>query len=211
VDNFGVISSLAEQSAGLKMYLDQTYGPLRLDDLSIWMAHFERWPRPMPIVAHAEGKTMAAIILLAAVNHRSIHIAHISKKEEIAIIRASKEMGIQVTCEVTPHHLFLTREDIKSDHTGRGEVKPDLATEADQQALWDNFDIIDCIATDHAPHTLQEKDSPNPPPGFPGLETALPLMLTAVSEGRLSPDDLIKRCTPTPRGFLTYLIKQKHG
>jgi carbamoyl-phosphate synthase/aspartate carbamoyltransferase/dihydroorotase len=61
------------------------------------------------------------------------------------------------------------------------------------------MDIIDCIATDHAPHTLQEKDSDDPPPGFPGLETALPLMLTTVYEGRLSMDDLLLRMYTNPK------------
>ena len=57
-------------------------------------------------------------------------------------------------------------------------------------ALWDNLDVIDCFATDHAPHTLAEKDGENPPPGFPGLETILPLLLTAVDDGRLTMDDI---------------------
>ncbi len=59
--------------------------------------------------------------------------------------------------------------------------------------------MIDCFATDHAPHTLAEKDGPNPPPGFPGLETALPLLLTAVHEDRLSLDDLLLRMVTNPR------------
>jgi len=59
--------------------------------------------------------------------------------------------------------------------------------------------VIDCFATDHAPHTLAEKDGDNPPPGFPGLETALPLLLTAVSEGRLSLEDLLQRMVIRPR------------
>jgi carbamoyl-phosphate synthase/aspartate carbamoyltransferase/dihydroorotase len=59
--------------------------------------------------------------------------------------------------------------------------------------------VIDCFATDHAPHTLQEKDSQNPPPGFPGLETALPLMLGAVREGKLTMEDLIARMVDNPR------------
>ena len=66
-------------------------------------------------------------------------------------------------------------------------MRPRLATPADREALWDNLDVIDCFATDHAPHTLAEKDGANPPPGFPGLETALPLLLTAVHDGRLTP------------------------
>ena len=59
--------------------------------------------------------------------------------------------------------------------------------------------MIDCFATDHAPHTLQEKNGPNPPPGFPGLETALPLLLGAVHAGRLTLDDLISRLHTNPR------------
>jgi carbamoyl-phosphate synthase/aspartate carbamoyltransferase/dihydroorotase len=78
-------------------------------------------------------------------------------------------------------------------------VRPPLATPADQAALWQNLDVIDCFATDHAPHTLAEKDGPNPPPGFPGLETALPLLLTAVHAGRLTVDDIIVRMVDNPR------------
>ena len=67
------------------------------------------------------------------------------------------------------------------------------------QALWDNLDVIDCFATDHAPHTVAEKDGAKPPPGFPGLETALPLLLTAVDEGRMTIDELIARMVTNPR------------
>ncbi len=66
-------------------------------------------------------------------------------------------------------------------------------------ALWQNLDAIDCIATDHAPHTLAEKDATDPPPGFPGLETALPLLLTAVHEGRLTVEQVIEKCWINPR------------
>lgn len=198
-DNLETVNQLALHSAGLKMYLDQTYGPLRLDDMSLWMEHFMRWPRDLPIVAHAEGRTMAAVILLAAIYDRPIHIAHISLREEILLIRQAKEKGIKVTCEVAPHHLFLTKADIPHIGMGFGEVRPRLASPADQNALWENLDVIDCFATDHAPHTVEEKSGDNPPPGFPGLETALPLLLTAVHEGRLAMDDLILRMHSNPR------------
>ena len=181
------------------MSLDQTYGPLRLEEMSAWRAHFETWPRHLPIVAHAEGRTMAAVILMAALYDRPLHLAHVSLREEILLIRAAKEKGLKVTCEVAPHHLFLTQEDIPSIGTGRSEVRPRLAGRADQEALWKNLEVIDCFATDHAPHTLEEKDSPNPPPGYPGLETALPLYLTALHQGRLSEDDLIQRMYTNPR------------
>jgi carbamoyl-phosphate synthase/aspartate carbamoyltransferase/dihydroorotase len=74
-----------------------------------------------------------------------------------------------------------------------------LATIEDVEALWQNMDVIDCFATDHAPHTVEEKDSENPPPGFPGLETALPLLLTAVSESRLTIPDLISKMHTNPK------------
>lgn len=193
---------LPERSAGLKMYLDSTFGQLRLDDMSLWMPHFQNWPKSLPIVAHSESRSMAAAILFAAIYDRPVHIAHISLKEEVLLIKAAKERGIQVTCEVCPHHLFLTQDDIPAishGHPGRGEVRPRLATQADVDALWANLDVIDCFATDHAPHTIQEKDSDNPPPGFPGLETILPLLLTAVGEGRLTLDDVLVRMVTNPR------------
>jgi carbamoyl-phosphate synthase/aspartate carbamoyltransferase/dihydroorotase len=181
------------------MYLDQTYGPLRLDDMALWMAHFAHWPRRTPIVAHAEGRTLAAVILMAALYERPVHLAHVSLREEILLIRAAKEKGIQVTCEVAPHHLFLTQEDIPRIGERRSEVRPRLATLADREALWKNMEVIDCFASDHAPHTLAEKESQTPPPGYPGLETALSLFLNAVQEGRISLEDVIARMYTNPR------------
>lgn len=198
-DNIETAAASAPRTAGLKMYLDQTYGPLRLDDMTLWQAHFERWPRHLPIVAHAESRTLAAVILMAALCDRSVHLAHVSLAEEILLIRRAKERGLKVTCEVTPHHLFLSQADIPALSPGRSEVRPQLAPPADVQALWNNLDVIDCFATDHAPHTAAEKDGPKPPPGLPGLETALPLLLTAVDEGRLTVDDLIARMATNPR------------
>jgi carbamoyl-phosphate synthase/aspartate carbamoyltransferase/dihydroorotase len=197
--NAAHLPAFGRRSAGLKLYLDQTYGPLRLDDMTLWMDHFTNWPRNLPIAAHAEGRTLAAVILMAALYDRPVHLCHVSRREEILLIRKAKEAGVKVTCEVTPHHLFLTQEDVSDIGEGRGEVRPRLASAADLEALWANMDVIDCFATDHAPHTLQEKDGPKPPPGFPGLETALPLLLTAVSERRLTLDDLIVRLYTNPR------------
>lgn len=198
-DNTSEIRSLAPRAAGLKMYLDQTYGPLRLDDMADWMAHFAAWPVSMPIAAHAEGKTLAAIILMAALFDRPVHLCHVSLREEILLIRAAKEKGLKITCEVAPHHLFLTKNDIPSIGLGHSEVRPRLADPADRDALWENMDVIDCFATDHAPHTRSEKESQDPPPGFPGLETALPLLLNSVFEGRLTLDALIARLHTNPR------------
>jgi carbamoyl-phosphate synthase/aspartate carbamoyltransferase/dihydroorotase len=220
-DNAEIAASLADKAAALKMYLDMTFGQLRLDDMTLWMPHFEKYPKQYPIVAHSESRSMAAAILFAAVYDRPVHIAHISLREEVLLIKSAKERGIKVTCEVCPHHLFLSQNDISALsgairsaesaveerpsttgsalRSGRSEVRPRLATQSDVEALWENLDIIDCFATDHAPHTLEEKDSDNPPPGFPGLETALPLLLTAVDLQRLTLDELIQKMYINPK------------
>lgn len=203
-NNADIAASLAPRTAGLKMYLDSTFGELRLDDMTLWTPHFQKFPKSMPMVMHSESRTMAAAILFSTIYDRPIHIAHVSLKEEILLIKAAKEKGIKVTCEVCPHHLFLTKDSPLPEGEGRrgegrAEVRPRLATQADVDALWQNLDVIDCFATDHAPHTLAEKDSDNPPPGFPGLETMLPLLLTAVHEGRLTVDDIIMRLHTNPK------------
>ncbi|HTP03385.1 MAG TPA: amidohydrolase family protein [Anaerolineales bacterium] len=202
-DNAQEAAALADRAAALKMYLDMTFGQLRLNDMTLWQPHFEKYPKQYPIVAHSESRSMAAAILFAAIFDRPVHIAHISLREEVLLIKAAKERGIQVTCEVCPHHMFLTSqvsdEERSKRSEGRFEVRPRLATRQDVDALWDNLDVIDCFATDHAPHTAEEKDSENPPPGFPGLETALPLWLTAVDSGRLTVESLIEKMYTNPK------------
>ena len=198
-DNASTAAVLAPKVSGLKMYLDQTYGPLQLDGLDAIQTHFAQWPFDRPLVAHAEGKSLATVLLLAAQNERPVHICHVSRKEEIILIRKAKEKGVPVTCEVTPHHLFLTEDDLPRIGAGRGEVRPPLASTTDREALWSNLDVIDCFATDHAPHTLAEKDGQTPPPGFPGLETALGLFLTAVHQGRLTITELVSRMYTNPQ------------
>lgn len=198
-DNAHKVARLASKAAGLKMYLDSTFGELRLNDMTLWSPHFQTFPKRFPIVVHSESRTMAAAILFSSMYNRPIHIAHVSLKEEILLIKAAKEKGIKVTCEVCPHHLFLTTPSPNRKGEGRLEVRPRLATQEDVDALWKHLDVIDCFATDHAPHTLEEKDSENPPPGFPGLETIFPLLFTAISEKRLTLDDLIQRMHTNPK------------
>ncbi|MBI4675115.1 MAG: amidohydrolase family protein [Chloroflexi bacterium] len=198
-DNVAIAASLASQVTGLKMYLDQTFGPLRLDGLESLVSHSSAFPKDVPVLCHAEGRTVAAAIFIAHLFDRSVHICHVSRKDEIELIRKAKEKGIRVTCEVTPHHLFLTLDDCAAIGVGRCEVRPMLATRADVEALRANLDSVDCFATDHAPHTLEEKDSPAPPPGYPGLETALALYLELVREDILTFDDVIARCYENPR------------
>jgi carbamoyl-phosphate synthase/aspartate carbamoyltransferase/dihydroorotase len=189
---------LADQSPGLKIYLDQTFGPLRMRSLVALLAHFRTWPASRPIAVHAEGLSAAVAIGLAQSFGRRLHLCHVSRADEISLIRAAKQAGAALTCEVTPHHLFLTEAD--AQRLGPyGYMKPPLAAEADVAALWTNLDVVDCIATDHAPHTRDEKEGESAPPGVPGLETMLPLLLTAVSEGRLTLERLVELTHEAPR------------
>uniref|UniRef100_A0A669BSD1 Multifunctional protein CAD n=1 Tax=Oreochromis niloticus TaxID=8128 RepID=A0A669BSD1_ORENI len=207
-DNAALLPPIASQTAGLKMYLNDTYSTLKMDNVSLWMEHFEKWPKQMPIVAHAEKQTVAAILMVAQLYQRPVHICHVAKKEEILIIRAAKQKGIQVTCEVAPHHLFLCEDNVAQIGDGRAQVRPMLGTREDMEALWENLDIIDCFATDHAPHSVDEKNSERPPPGYPGLETMLPLLLTAVSDGRLTLDDIIRRLYDNPRKIFNLPVQE---
>ncbi len=177
--------------AGLKMYLDETYGPLWVRDLPTLMAHFRSWPRGKPIAAHAEGLSTAIVIGLAQLYDKRVHVCHVSRKAEIELVKEAKGRGAKVTCEVTPHHLFLTDADAKA-LGGYGQMRPPLAREEDREALWANLAFVDAVASDHAPHTKEEKEGKTPPPGVPGLETTLPLLLDAMVRGQLSLEQLVR-------------------
>lgn len=193
------LGDCAPYSSALKIYLNDTYGPLRVDELPHLQRCFTDWPREKLIAMHAEGQSVAVGISMAAIYQRPVHFCHISRQDEIELIAAAKERGLPVTCEVTPHHLYMTKAD--ATRLGPlGDMRPRLVEQSDVNALWAHInDTIDCIATDHAPHTLAEKHSDTPPPGVAGLETSLPLMLTAVHDGRLTLDRLIDLMAANPR------------
>jgi carbamoyl-phosphate synthase/aspartate carbamoyltransferase/dihydroorotase len=181
----------------MKIYVSATFGPLRVDDWTLLDRHIANWPGIKPIVVHAEGETLPRVIEIAHHHHKPLHVAHVATRQEIETIVAAKQRGQLVTCEVTPHHLVLSRDDVP--RLGPfGDVRPRLAAPDDRAALWQYLPYIDCVATDHAPHTLAEKHSDNVPPGMPGLETSLPLMLTAVEEGQLTLERLIELMSTNP-------------
>jgi carbamoyl-phosphate synthase/aspartate carbamoyltransferase/dihydroorotase len=193
------LPAAAAYAVALKIYLNDTFGPLRVDDVPTLRACFRTWPRHKLIAMHAEKQSVAVGIGLAAAYDRPVHFCHISRREEIELIADAKMRGLPVTCEVTPHHLFLSQAD-KARLGPLGDMRPVLGTPDDVAALWERIDdTIDCIATDHAPHTLAEKRSANPPPGVPGLETSLVLMLSAVVAGRLREERLLALMHNNPR------------
>jgi dihydroorotase len=129
------------------------------------------------------------------------HVAHVSTARSVALIREAKRRGLPVTCEVTPHHLALSDEAC-SHYDTRTKVMPPLRTAADQEALLEGLadGTIDCIATDHAPHSPVEKDVEFEcaAPGMLGLETALPIILDFVRMGTLDDKRAIAALTGAP-------------
>jgi dihydroorotase len=129
------------------------------------------------------------------------HVAHASTARTVALVRDAKRRGLPVTCEVTPHHLALTDEACAHYDT-RAKVMPPLRTAADQEALLEGLGdgTIDCIATDHAPHSPVEKDVEFEcaAPGMLGLETALPIILDFVRMGSLDERRAIAALTGAP-------------
>ncbi|TET20146.1 dihydroorotase [Candidatus Bathyarchaeota archaeon] len=151
---------------------------------------------------NAEMKAIQRIIQLVKESEVRVHFCHISSAAGLNAFLAAKKMGISVTCEVTPHHLFLSHEHLKRCRT-TALVHPPLRTKRDVKALWNALTrgLIDTIASDHAPHTIEEKEAKSiwdVKPGIPGLETMLPLLLTQVNEGTLALSDLVKMTSEKP-------------
>ncbi|NMB45093.1 MAG: dihydroorotase [Firmicutes bacterium] len=154
------------------------------------------------IPAEAESVMVARDILLAKATNSWLHVAHVSTSESVELITRAKAKGVRVTCEATPHHLVLTDEAVRGFDTNT-KVNPPLRSREHVQALRVALadGTIDCIATDHAPHTLEEKDCDYRQAAFGliGLETALPLLIThLVKPGFLDLPTLWDRMSARP-------------
>ena len=159
------------------------------------------WP------ALAEELEVWRDIELARLTGCALHIAHISTARSLEYVRRAKSEGLPVSCEVTPHHLFLNEEHIDDSYNTNLKMNPPLRTKEDAQALREALveGIIDCVATDHAPHAAHEKECEFELASFGiiGLETALPLMLSnLVNKGIMSWERLVECMAIAPRKIL---------
>jgi len=158
----------------------------------------------MPSIA--EEVMVARDIKLAEFTEARVHIAHVSTEGSVELIRQAKKRGILITCEATPHHFTLTHEIIRT-FDANAKVNPPLRTERDVQAIKRGLKdgTIDCVATDHAPHSVEEKDVEFDfaPFGLVGLETALGLVVTELIEKKfLSWPQAIAKLTINPARIL---------
>lgn len=177
---------------GLKLYCNHTTGEMLVEDINLLTKVFAAWPKGKPILVHAEGVQLAAVIALSHVYGRKLHVCHISQAVEVELVKKAKKSGLSITAGVTPHHLYLPKDQV---------MKPPLGTVADAKALWRglNEGTIDLIESDHAPHTKAEKRGAKPAFGVPGLETTLGLMLLAVKQKKVKLGQVKKWLYDNPR------------
>ncbi len=149
-----------------------------------------------------ETKAVKRVVDLVKKSRAHIHFCHVSSAAGLSAVLKARDASLRVTCEVTPHHLLLASADLQR-HGTLALTDPPLRTEENVKALWSALKqgSIDSIASDHAPHTLEEKDVESvwdARPGIPGLETLLPLLLTHVNEGHLTIGDLVRVTSERP-------------
>ena len=164
----------------------------------------------------AEDIIVSRDILMAEYTGGRIHIAHISTKNSVDLVREAKKKGIKVTAEVTPHHFTLTDDSLKTYDTNF-KMNPPLRTQADVDAMIEGLKdgTIDCIASDHAPHSIEEKESEfqYAPNGIVGFETTVGLSFSElVVKNKISLENLIQKLSINPRKILNLpLPKFKEG
>lgn len=157
------------------------------------------------IPAAAEDIMVARDITLAELTGTRLHICHVSTAGSVRLVRDAKKRGVKVTAEATPHHFMLTEKAV-AEYDTNAKMNPPLRTQRDVEAVREGLadGTIDVIATDHAPHSEDEKkvEFDQAPFGIVGLETALPLSLKLVEEGVLSLNDMISKLTAEPSGIV---------
>lgn len=217
----------AENIAGIKVYMGSSTGNLLVDQESQWESVFRTAQKKgVPVIVHAENEARilersrtfagatdpkvhaeirdcecAKIAVHDALELREkignkLHVAHMSCGQELNLIR--QHAHTDLSCEVAPHHLYFSMDDMKD---GFLKMNPPLRHEEDLRSLWEGVrdGSVHCIATDHAPHTKEEKSlGLSAPSGVPGVEFSLPLLLNEVSEGMLELTDVVRLMSSEP-------------
>lgn len=150
----------------------------------------------------AEAEAVKRVIEIAKKTAAKVHFCHISTQQGLEAVYAAKKAGLALTCEVTPHHLFLSADDLRCVGATALTVPP-LREKCHIDFLWEGLKrgMVDVVGSDHAPHTIAEKKAEtvwDVKVGIPGLETSLPLMLTAVNAGMLGLADIARLMAENP-------------
>jgi len=161
-------------------------------------------PREHPFLRDAESAVIATrrILALSEETGRPVHVLHISTADEPPIIAEAKARGVNVTAEVTPQHLYFAAPDCYERLGTLAQMNPPIRSADHREGLWRALQAgaFDVFGSDHAPHTLEEKEKPYPqsPSGMPGVQTLLPILLTYVAQGRLSLETVVQMACQRP-------------
>ena len=202
-DNIAEIEK-AKGVASVKVYMDYTTGDLKLDNYGVLKKIFSS---NRTITVHGEDENILKALEFIQHGRSYVHFCHVSSKEELHYAKNKKIKNV-VSVEVCPHHLFLTANDL-NELGNFGEMKPGLKTKDDQKALWEGIHNgkVNTIATDHAPHTKEEKMQMNYLFGVPGCETMLPLLLNALNNEKMALKKIVELCCENPARI--FKIKNK--
>ena len=171
-------------------------------------ARYDSLAPDTPVTEHPNVRDVQTAVIattrllnLAEKTQRKIHVLHLCTAEEVAILR-ERDLGELVTAEVTPNHLFMEAPDCYERFGALAQMNPPVRDRRHQEALRQGLvdGVIDCIGSDHAPHSLEEKAKPYPqsPSGIPGVQTILPLLLTGVRHGWLTLEDVVRVASSAP-------------
>lgn len=215
---------------GIKIFMGSSTGSLLVEDDSVLERVLRNGRRPGPVHAEDEARNLARKSLISAhpspTEHpflrdaesarratqrliglsrrtgRPVHILHISTADELPLISAAKREGLFVTAEATPQHLFFAAPECYERLGSRAQMNPPIRDAAHREALWQALGdgLFDVFGSDHAPHTLSEKELAYPasPSGMPGVQTMLPVLLNFVSEGRLPLETVVRMTSKAP-------------
>ena len=206
-DNSQEIPSVHSIAAATKIFLNVSTGDMLVEDGTVLENIFKA---SKLVAVHAEDDMVARAIDYGRSTGIPLYLCHLSKESEVKQLADAKKEGLKIFGEVTPHHLFLNREDVakseRSDLLLR--MKPELKEKSDNEALWKGLadGTIDTVGTDHAPHLIQEKLE-KMTFGVPSVEHSLEIMLNGVKEKRISLARLIEVMTINPSNI--FKIKNK--
>lgn len=213
-ENLKHLDRLAPHVEAFKLYLGETTGHLVISDRKLHRAifksvaqtgkvlavHAQRGGDPQDVTRH-EADDICYVLDLAAAYETKLHLAHVTTQRAVEAVLEAKRSKIDVSVETCPHYLYFAAKD-REQRGAWLKMNPPLATEEDREFLWWALaeGLIDIVATDHAPHTVEEKSVgyERAPAGVPGVEFLLPLLFDAVNTNKLSLARLVEVCCTNP-------------
>lgn len=214
---------------GIKLFMGSSTGTLLVPDDENIRAVMQAGKRPMPVHAEDEARLRARkemfpsaevsdhpmirdaeaarlaterLIRLSRETRRPVHILHVSTADEVPMIQAAKAEGIPISAEVTPQHLWFEATSAYRELGAFAQMNPPIRSAEHRDALWAGLlgGVFDVFGSDHAPHTLEEKQKPYPqsPSGMTGVQTLLPVLLTFAAQGRMPLEQVIRMTSRNP-------------